>query len=38
MIDILWKLLFKKAGCTAESIAEIERQITADVNRYDKYC
>ena len=38
MIDILWKLLFKKAGCTGESIAEIERQITAYVNRYDKYC
>jgi len=38
MIDILWKLLFKKAGCTPDSIAEVERIIVAEVNRYDKYC
>lgn len=34
----IWKFLFKKAGCTADSIAEIERQINADINRFDRYC
>jgi hypothetical protein len=38
MLDILWKLLFKKAGCTPESIAEVERMLVAEVNRFDKYC
>jgi hypothetical protein len=30
MIDILWKFLFKKAGCTPDSIAEVERIIVAE--------
>lgn len=34
----IWKYFFKKSGCTADSIAEIEKIINSKVNGYDKYC
>ena len=33
MINNLWKYFFKKAGCTPESIWEVEKLLNARVNR-----
>ena len=33
----LWKLFFRTAGCTPESIAEVERMIQAEINQFDRY-
>lgn len=39
MIDIILKLFFKKADCSEQSIAEIERQLNAEINfKYDRHC
>ena len=33
----IWKYFFKTAGCTPESIAEVERKLIAEVNQFDRY-
>ena len=36
-MSTIWKFFFKSAGCSVESIAEVERKLIAEVNQFDRY-